>query len=279
MVQAIQIVYEFNIAYNLDDLGNPTIATVYFIKTQAATASDPTNKYETRLVIDETVIDPDLVASVNDNGQQVYIDRFGRETTIENIADDNYFAEGKGSPLYRRDDLNQVIPSQPASLTGSQSSFDFGEEGNKLIEITNDPMRFKATREAGNNDSSIFWGKDFLLVNVDDGDVPISVDLRPGFYNASQLAKEVERAINDAYGDDNKLQVRSNVDDTITVDFSLLNTSDGTLKGLAQPIEIDLLQHYVSTQLSIDTSGPLRLHERNFGSCPSATIRAMLVPP
>ena len=58
-----------------DDLGNPTIATVYFIKTQAATASDPTNKYETRLVIDETVIDPDLVASVNDNGDQIYIDR------------------------------------------------------------------------------------------------------------------------------------------------------------------------------------------------------------
>ena len=43
-----------------DDLGNPTIATVYFIKTQAATAEDPTNKYDTRLVINDTIIDPDL---------------------------------------------------------------------------------------------------------------------------------------------------------------------------------------------------------------------------
>ena len=239
-----------------DDLGNPTIATVYFIKTQAATAGDPTNKYETRLVIDETVIDPDLVASVNDNGEQVYVDRFGRETTIANIADDNYFSEGKGAPLYRKDDLNEIIPSQPARLQGSQSSFDFGEEGNKLIEITNDPMRFKATREAGNADSSIFWGKDFLLVNVDDGDVPVSINLRSGFYNATQLAEEVERAINDAYGDDNKLQIRSNVDDKITVDFSSLNTSDGTLSGLAQPVEIDLLQpSYVTEQVGIDTTG------------------------
>ncbi len=239
-----------------DDLGNPTIATVYFIKTQAATATDPTNKYETRLVIDDTVIDPDLVASVNDNGEQIYIDRFGRETTLENIADDNYFSEGKGAALYRRDDLNEVIPSQPARLQGSQSSFDFGEEGNKLIEITNDPMRFKATREAGNNDSSIFWGKDFLLVNVDDGDVPVSVNLRPGFYNASQLAAEVERSINDAYGDDSKLQVRSNVDDKITVDFSTLNAADGTLSGLAVPVEIDLLQPtYVSEQIGVDTTG------------------------
>ncbi len=239
-----------------DDLGNPTIATVYFIKTQAATADDPTNKYETRLVIDETVIDPDLVASVTDTGQQIFIDRFGRETTVDQIADDNYFAEGKGSALYRRDDLNQVIPSQPARLQGSQSSFDFGEEGNKLIEVTNDPMRFKATREAGNTDSSIFWGKDFLLVNVDDGDVPVSIDLRPGFYNAAQLASEVERSINDAYGDDNKLQVRSNVDDILTVDFSTLNTGDGTLSGLTTPVEIDLLQStYVSQQLGIDTTG------------------------
>ena len=55
-----------------DDLGNPTIATVYFIKTQASTADDPTNKYDTRLVIDETVINPDLVASVNDNNEQIY---------------------------------------------------------------------------------------------------------------------------------------------------------------------------------------------------------------
>jgi hypothetical protein len=76
----------------------------------------------------------------------------------------------------------------------------------------------------------VFWGKDFLLVNVDDGDVPVSIDLRPGSYNATQLADEVERAINDAYGDDNKLQVRSNVDDTLTVDFYTLNTGDGTLK-------------------------------------------------
>ena len=239
-----------------DDLGNPTIATVYFIKTQASTADDPTNKYDTRLVIDETVINPDLVASVNDNNEQIYIDRFGNETTVANIPDDNYFSEGKGSALYRKDDLNQQIPSQPAKLTGSQTSFDFGEEGNKLIEITNDPMRFNATREAGNADSSVFWGKDFLLVNVDDGDVPVSIDLRPGSYNATQLASEVERAINSAYGDDNKLQVRSNVDDTLTVDFYTLNTGDGTLSGLTTPVSIDLLSaSYVTEQVGIETSG------------------------
>ncbi|MGC6391241.1 MAG: flagellar hook-basal body complex protein [Alphaproteobacteria bacterium] len=239
-----------------DDLGNPTIATVYFIKTQAATADDPTNKYDTRLVIDETVIQPDLVASVDDNGRQLFIDRFGNQTTRDQIPDDNFFLEGKGSPLYRLDDLNDKIPSQPARLTGSQSGFDFGEEGNKLIEITNDPMKFNATREAGNSSSSIYWGKDFLLVNVDDGDVPVSIDLRPGKYNAQALAAEVERAINEAYGDDKKLQVRSNVDDILTVDLFTLNPADGTLNSLATPISVDLLQPtFVSEQLGIDVSG------------------------
>jgi flagellar hook protein FlgE len=80
-----------------DDLGNPTIATMYFIKTQSASAEDPTNKYDTRLVINDTVIDPDLVSSVDDAGNQIFIDRFGMQTT--KIPDDNYFIEGKGSAL------------------------------------------------------------------------------------------------------------------------------------------------------------------------------------
>ena len=220
---------------------------MYFIKTKAADAADPTNKYDTRLVIDGVTVEPDLVPAVDDTGRKLFIDRFGRETIISEIPDDNYFIEGKGSPLYRLDDLNETVPSQPARLTGGTTGFDFGEEGNKLIEITNDPMRFKATAEGdGGTQSSIFWGKDFLLVNVDDGDVPVSIDLQAGFYNAAQLAAEVERAINDAYGDDKKIQIQSNVDDTLTLDFFELNT-DGDLVALTNKVEVNLLDStYVS---------------------------------
>ena len=79
---------------------------MYFIKTQAASATDATNKYDTRLVINDTVIDPDLVSAVDDNGSQIFIDRFGAETT--DVPDDNYFLEGKGSPLYKLDDQQQL---------------------------------------------------------------------------------------------------------------------------------------------------------------------------
>jgi len=237
-----------------DDLGNPTIATIYFIKTQTASAEDPTNKYDTRLVINGTVINPDLVSAVDQSGKQIFVDRFGNQTTT--VPDDNYFLEGKGSPLYKLDDLKTQVPSQPASIRGEQSSFDFGEEGDKLVEIVTDPLLFQATRDAGKTDSDIFWGKDFLLVNVDDGDAPVSIDLRPGKYNAAQLAEEVERAINAAYGDDKKFQIVQNVDDELTIDLFKLG-ADGTPVGLgANRISIDLLQETSVSQLSgIDING------------------------
>jgi flagellar hook protein FlgE len=231
-------------------LGNPTIATVYFIKTQAASADDPTNKYDTRLVINDTIINPDLVSAVDDAGKQTFVDRFGQQTT--SIPDDNYFIEGKGSPLYKLDDLQTLVPSQPATISGEATSFDFGEEGDKLVEIVTDPLQFKATREAG-SDGDIYWGKDFLLVNVDDSDQPVSIDINPGLYNADQLAAEVERAINAAYGDDRKFQVEQNVDDTITIDFQRVS-ADGAVSSLSNKISVELLgtDSYVTESLGDD---------------------------
>jgi flagellar hook protein FlgE len=226
---------------------------VYFIKTQAATAADPTNKYDTRLVINDTIIDPDLVSAVDDAGNQIFVDRFGQQTTT--IPDDNYFIEGKGSPLYKLDDLQTKVPSQPASVTGETTSFDFGEEGDKLVEIVTDPLQFKATREAGNTGSDVYWGKDFLLVNVDDSDQPVSIDINPGLYNATQLAAEVERAINAAYGDDRKFQVEQNVDDTITFDFQRVG-ADGTISNLTNKVAVELLgtDSFVTEAMGTDFS-------------------------
>ena len=236
-----------------DDLGNPTIATMYFIKTQSASANDPTNKYDTRLVINDTVITPDLVPSVDDAGNQIFIDRFGMQTT--SVPDDNYFLEGKGSALYKRDDLQTLVDSQPGKLTGEQTEFDFGEEGDRLVEIVTDPIQFNATRESGDADSRVYWGKNFLTVNVDNGDVPVNIDIRPGKYNATQLAAEVERAINTAYGDDNKIQVVQNVDDTLSINLFKLN-ADGSSTGLTTAVSVDLLaDSYVSTVEGITLTG------------------------
>ena len=63
-----------------------------------------------------------------------------------------------------------------------QTEFDFGEEGDRLVEIVTDPIQFSATRESGNADSRVYWGKNFLTVNVDNGDQPVNIDLRVNQY-------------------------------------------------------------------------------------------------
>lgn len=236
-----------------DDLGNPTIATIFFIRTQAASAADPTNKFETRLVINDTVIDPDLVRSVTDTQQPIFIDRFGQQTT--SVPDDNYFLEGKGSALYKLDDLQSLIDSTPAKVTGESSAFDFGEEGDKTVTVVTDPLKFNSTRESGDTTSSVYWGTNFMTINVDNSDQPVNIDIRPGSYNATQLSAEIQRSINAAYGDDKKIQIVQNVDDTLTIDLLKLN-ADGTSTGLTTPVSVDLLSDsYVSDLEGITLTG------------------------
>ena len=116
-------------------------------------------------------------------------------------------------------------------------------------------MQSDSTKEVA-AEGNVFWGKDFLLVNIDDGDQPVSIDIRPGKYNAVQLANEVERAINEAYGDDKKIQIVQNVDDTLTLDLIKLD-ADGVSTGLTNKISVDLLvDSFVSEQIpGMDING------------------------
>ena len=52
-------------------------------------------------------------------GTAQFIDKFGQKTTVP--TDPAYILEGKGSPLYRADDLGEAKKSTPAMLTGPRS--------------------------------------------------------------------------------------------------------------------------------------------------------------
>ena len=85
-------------------------------------------------------------------------------------------------------------------------------------------MHFKRTHEfqtlEGNTPvaNSPFWGKDFLLVDIDSSG-PVSVDIPPGTYNGVQLAAAVENALRDGFGDDKKVQLTDDIDNVITLDL------------------------------------------------------------
>ena len=223
-----------------DNGGNPKSATVFYIKTQNPSATDQTYKYDTKMFVDGTEILPTLTRATDTKGTSQFIDKFGQKTTTP--EDPAYILEGKGSPLYRADDLGEAQKSSPAMLTGLGLETFLGD--GRTIEVVTDPMQFKRTMEyqaLANVDPVVpgtFWGTDFLLVDVDESG-PVSIDIPPGTYDGEQLANAVEVALRDAFGDDKKVQLTEDVDSTFTIDFKK-SSGDGKSTGLPSPISIDL---------------------------------------
>jgi flagellar hook protein FlgE len=223
-----------------DSAGNPQSATVYYLKTKDVTDVDPTFKYDTKLIVDGLEISPKLTRAVDPQEASLFIDKFGQQMTVP--QDPAYIVEGKGFPLYKVDDLGAAQNSTPAALKGNGIEQFLGM--GKTVTIVTDPMKFKSTLEYQalqnvlNPIGSTFWGKDFMLIDVD-ASGPVSIDIPPGTYNGTQLAAAVEAATRMAFGDDKKIKFTPNVDDTFSIDLKRTG-GDGLSKGLATPILIDL---------------------------------------
>ena len=224
-----------------DNAGNPQSATVFYIKTQEPTIDDPTIKYDTKLFVDGLAITPQLTRAVDPQESALFIDKFGNQTTVP--QDPAYILEGKGFPLYKADDLGPAIDSTPANLQGLGIETFLGQ--GKTVAIVTDPLKFKSTMEyqalqgVENPVAGTFWGKDFLLVDVDNSG-PVSIDIPPGTYNGTQLAEAVEVAMRSAFGDDKKVQLTAAVDNTFSIDLKA-TSGDGLSSGLTTgPIVVDL---------------------------------------
>jgi len=222
-----------------DSAGNPKSASIFYIKTQDPIAGDQTYKYDTKMFVDGVELSPELARATNSKGTAQFIDKFGQKTTEP--EDTGYILEGKGSPLYRADDLGAAVKSTPAMLTGESLEAYLGD--GRTIEITTDPMQFEKTMEyqaLTNSDAKTgtWWGKDFLLVDVDKSG-PVSIDIPPGTYTGTELAAVVQNSLRDAFGDDKKILLKDGIDNSFTIDLKE-PSGDGKAKGLPTPITVDL---------------------------------------
>ena len=145
--------------------------------------------------------------------------------------------------MYRADDLGEAVASTPAKLTGLNLQTYLGD--GKTVDIVTDPLQYKRTIEYHTDigtsplpSNAPFWGKDFLLVDVDSSG-PVSVSIPPGTYNGVQLAAVVENALRDGFGDDKKIKLLPGVDNKFSIDIKK-TAGDGKSTGLATPIEIDI---------------------------------------
>ena len=119
-----------------DSLGNPSIATIYYVKTSNATIEDPTNKWQTYIYVGDREIKPALLSAKTDKGEALYIDKFGQQTTNPSQFDPT-FNSTAAHPLYYLNDQNKRVDSQSGKFVGgyvaSGVGFDFGStDSNKI---------------------------------------------------------------------------------------------------------------------------------------------------
>jgi flagellar hook protein FlgE len=121
-----------------DSLGNPSIATIYYVKVSNATVEDPSNKWQTYIYVGDREIKPALLNARTDKGENLYIDKFGQQTTDPTDFDPTFNA-GAPHPLYYLNDQTTKVDSTPARLTGgfidrNDVGYDFGStDNNKVI--------------------------------------------------------------------------------------------------------------------------------------------------
>jgi hypothetical protein len=119
-------------------LGNPSIATIYYVKNSNATIEDPTNKWQTYIYVGDREIKPALLSAKTDKGEPLYIDKFGQQTTDPTQFDPTFNATAP-HPLYYLNDQTNKVDSTPAKLTGGfidrAAGFDFGSTDGNSIRI------------------------------------------------------------------------------------------------------------------------------------------------
>ncbi len=98
-----------------DEAGNGYLATVYYVKTQNATTTDPTNKWQTHVFIGDTKLEEKLIQATNADGAKLFVNQYGETRSFTAGTEPPVY---EGTPLYYLDSLNDRIDSTPATAKG-----------------------------------------------------------------------------------------------------------------------------------------------------------------
>ena len=235
-----------------DSLGNPTISTIYYVKTSNSTDTDPTNKWMTHVFVGDKELNPSLITAKDAQSATLYVNKFGQTTTDPTQFDPSFVAN-QPSPLYYQDDQVKKVSSTPAKVVGeiqNTKGFDFGDTDANKVTIVSDPSLYSSTHEANAAvNTSTYWGKDMFTVSVD-GSTPQSISINAGSYTGDELAAEMTRAVNAKFSDAKYFRISDTYrdasgavnpgNDVFNINLSS-TTAEGTSIALSPPLEIDLL--------------------------------------
>ena len=201
--------------------GSQHLATVYYVKTQAATSENPLNKWQTYVYIDGEQVDPALIQASDTGGDQFFVNKYGEIKTKSELeylqktaANSSEYLVTQGT-VYRKfsyDMLSDPIKSTPASLSLAAAtpedvaalSLAGGSNGLDLSRLNGQDV----TRADLRNILQISVdGSDFINIGLEHLVGSDGIDQLSG----QELADELTKVIQERFGDGKKFDVHSSV--------------------------------------------------------------------
>ena len=233
--------------------GSANLATIYYVKTQTATADDPFNKYQTHVFITDDngvaqPIDTALIQKAENAGDPMYINKYGEiksQTELQELqrtsteSDKYLITQGTLYKKYSFDNLAEPIPSSAASIELS----DMGGTANiDALNLTNGSDGFDFS---GYSREEL---KDLFAISIDgSADVKVGLEHLAGSTvprSGTQIAQELENVLNARFGDSGRFDYTKEESQNLQI---TRYTNDGDLDGQFILNTTDIIQDYMRT--------------------------------
>ncbi len=184
-----------------DQGGNGYLATIYYVKTQNATATSPFNKWQTHVYIGEDEVKASLMQASDASKEPLYVDQYGVTKPYSFVKD--FLTNNAKTQKFSLNQLTDKQVSVPASITGKTTidlaaagaTIDFKTvaEGNSTAVPPVDPIPLTNLFKVQIDGSS---------VNVD-----LSYLKDKGPLNGTQIAAQMTNYLNSKFGDERYFQL------------------------------------------------------------------------
>jgi flagellar hook-basal body protein len=170
-----------------DKGGNGYLATVYYVKTQNASASQPTNKWQTYVYIGDSLVQASLQQSTDKLGEKQYVNKYGEIKPESEVSDLLVNAKTK---MFSLNQLTDVRDSVPAAVSGAKVG--------SYFKTADDPHDFNGL--SAKDKASL---TKFMRVSVD-GSNALDLDmssLEGQSLTGAQIATKLTNELNKQFGD------------------------------------------------------------------------------
>ena len=196
-----------------DKGGNGYLATIYYAKSQNASQTDPTNKWQTYVYVGDTLVAAALQQATNSDGQPLYVNKYGELKPESEVAD---FLTNAKTQKFALNDLKDLRTSLAATVTGESVLGLSSLAGVDFTTLKPNDLRDLFSIDIDGSGKPVSIGLDHLagLKNGNDDLV----------LNGEQIAKELTNVINRKFGDEQLFNFKAQQNFQITSTLP-----DGTL--------------------------------------------------